>query len=212
MARPVPRPARPAARALLVPTLATALLLGACSGDPGEPAGDPPEVAASSPGPDPAGSAEPAPVPTRHLVGQVVGRLPAPARKRLVRRVGLVVDGWLDAGFTDGPFPREVTGAWSGFTPGAARRARADRGLTTLGDLAGRIDGVRVTKRAVRYVVLAPDGRAVGATARLTLDLHTSGEVERKVRLRGRLLLTPVRTRGGTRWRIFGHDLTRERT
>ncbi|WP_181312856.1 hypothetical protein [Nocardioides campestrisoli] len=186
--------------------LPLALVLGACSGDD-EPAADP----SPSPTGDTATEAQEEVVPSKHLLGQVVGRLPRKGRERLLRRVTPVVDQWLDEGFVAGTFPREVTGAWAGFTPGAARSARQERGLTSLAGLSERIDGVEVTRRAVRYVVLAPGGRAAGVTARITLDLHTSGEVETKVSVRGRLFLTPVRAGGRQEWKVFGYDLTRGR-
>lgn len=173
----------------------------ACSG------GDAPEE--PTPG---ASTAEPTPqqpepeaVPTRVRMGKVVGRLPAPRRKQLRRQVRPVVDGWLDRQWVDGPWPREVGDGFPGFTRQATRQARRDRGVTTLGDLGTRIDGVEVTRRAVRVDAVAAGRRPVGVTARVKLDLRTSGQVSRKVTLRGRLMLT--RTKGG--WKVFGYDVTK---
>jgi hypothetical protein len=52
------------------------------------------------------------------------------------------------------------------------------------------------------FSVVAPRGRAVGATARIHLEVQRGG---RPLRIDGRLLLTPTK-RG---WQIFGYDLTR---
>ena len=58
---------------------------------------------------------------------------------------------------------------------------------------------------AIAYVsVVAPEGRAVGATARVSVDLAVAdSERTRRLTVSGRLLLTPR----PDRWRIFGYDL-----
>ena len=43
-------------------------------------------------------------------------------------------------------------------------------------------------------------------TARFVLDLATTGELQRKVEVRGRLLLT--RTENG--WKVFGYDVNKD--
>jgi hypothetical protein len=43
-------------------------------------------------------------------------------------------------------------------------------------------------------------------TARFVLDLTTTGELRRKVEVRGRLLLTP--TDNG--WKVFGYDVNKD--
>ena len=53
---------------------------------------------------------------------------------------------------------------------------------------------------------LAVRGRAVGMTARFVLDFATTGELQRKVDVRGRLLLT--RTDNG--WKVFGYDVNKD--
>ena len=55
--------------------------------------------------------------------------------------------------------------------------------------------------------MLAVKGRPSGATARFVLRFATSGDVQRKVEVRGRLFLTP----GTDGWRIFGYDVTKAR-
>lgn len=187
---------------LLCPLLLVLILLplAACTASE-EP--DTPEPAPRSTAAEESPTAEP--VPTKAILGRVVGRLPPPRRRQLVRKVTPVVDGWLDAAYVGGEFPREVDDAWPGFTRDAARRARQDRRLTSVAGLAEQIDGVEVVRRAVRYNVLAVDRRPVGVTARLTLDFRTSGAKERTVSLRGRVALT--RVRGD--WKIFAYDVTR---
>jgi hypothetical protein len=73
-------------------------------------------------------------------------------------------------------------------------------------DIARRIDAVTASRRMVRVDVLAVRGRAVGMTARFVLDLTTTGELRRKVEVRGRLLLT--RTDNG--WKVFGYDVNKD--
>ncbi|WP_114422170.1 hypothetical protein [Nocardioides houyundeii] len=144
---------------------------------------------------------------TKVLMGQVVGPIPGARLRALRHQVTPVIDEWLDTAFVGGEWPRTVTGAFAGFTPAAARAARRDRRLVSGADLAARIDSVQVTKRAVRYDVLAVGRRPVGVTARITLDYRTDGEVRTKVLLRGRVSLTKV----GDDWKVFAYDLTKGR-
>ena len=182
-------------------TLALVLVvgLGGCSGD------DEPDEPASGPS---ATSAAPAAeeVRTRVRIGTVSGRLPPQARKRVVARAGEVVVGWAEAAYLSGDYPRrDFRDSWPGFTRDAARRARVDRALMSNQRLGERIDGVEPRLVRVRLDVLAPRGRAVGVTARVSFRFATTGEVERDVRVRGRLFLTPT-DRG---WKVFGYDVTR---
>ncbi len=118
-----------------------------------------------------------------------------------------------------------------GFTPGATRLARATGAVLSRADLdpdtaTGGAPTIEVVSVEAPVNVLAPGGRPAGATARLELvlaltppprgaadesatpeetgTLEEAGEPE-VVRLRGRLLLTPV----GEDWQIFGFDVTR---
>lgn len=145
------------------------------------------------------------PVPTKVLLGQVVGQLPGPRRRALLAQVTPVVDGWLDAAYVGGTWPREISDAYPGFTAEAARQARRDQELTSNAEVSERIDGLAVTNRAVRFDVLAAGRRPVGVTARIALDYKTTGEVVSKVSVRGRLRLTQVRDH----WRVFAYDLTK---
>lgn len=62
-----------------------------------------------------------------------------------------------------------------------------------------------MSRRARAYVAtVAPRGHALGATARISVDLAVTADgTTRPVTLTGRLLLTPV----GSQWRVFGYDL-----
>ena len=143
-------------------------------------------------------------------VTRVIGELEPAARKRLARTVDALVGRYLKVAFLD-PRSRSdtsdeaATSRFPGFTPGARVQAVADRRLLTAASLR---DADRVTPvLATAYVsVVAPQGKPVGATARLALDLRVSadeGNRPVRVRVRGRLLLTPT-SQG---WRIFGYDL-----
>lgn len=197
--RVVPRAPRPAAL-VAAAALACALLAG-CSSDVLPVSGD------GSPG-DPGGpgaSASPG-LPTTVRPGEMVGRLPARARRATLRGVRGTVDAWVDAAYVAGPWPRgDFSEAFPGFTPGARQRAYGDARLLSNAGIGARVDGVRATQRRVVVDVLARGGRAEAATARVTLAFRTTGEVRRAFRVRGRLFLT--RTPGG--WRVFGYDLTK---
>ncbi|GGD29066.1 hypothetical protein [Nocardioides daphniae] len=174
------------------------LLLGslaACSGDSGD---EEPETPDND-------SGKAAAIETTTKVATVRGRLRPPQRRALVSAVTPVVDGWIDAAHVAGEWPRSIgKEAWAGFTPDAAALAAKDRALTSAAEISEQVDSVTATRRVVRYDVLAAGGRARGVTARVVLDYDTTGEVEKAVQVRGRLLLTP--TEDG--WKIFGFDLT----
>lgn len=180
-----------------VATTLTLLLgsLAACSGggdDKGqdEPSGDDAKVAA---------------IETTAKVGKVRGRLRPPQRRALLAEVGPVVDGWIDAAHVAGEWPRAIGDeAWSGFTPGAAALASKQKALTSAAEISEDVESVTATRRVVRYDVFAAGGKPQGVTARVVLDYDTTGEVEKGVKVRGRLTLTP--TKNG--WKIFGFDLT----
>jgi len=197
MSMPARRGPRAAALAVGVALLAT---LAGCTGDGDDPGAEPSAT----------GSETVEEVTTRVTIGRVTGRLPKPARAKVADQVQGVVDEWYDAALLgSGESLAESAEQWlescPGFTEGACARARRDRDLTTLAALADRIEGVAARKRSVRLDILAVDGRPVGATARVRLVADTTGEVERTVRIGGRLLLTP--TDGG--WQVFGYDLTK---
>jgi hypothetical protein len=165
--------------------------------DPGDPGG-----------PDAVTSATPAEreVVTQVAVGKVAGRLPRAAADRLSDEVGDVVDGWVRAAYLDGTYPRrDFSDSWPGFSAGARRLAHGDRALMSNEDIGARIDGIEPHRIRVRLDVLAVKQRPVGVTAHVAVGFGTTGEVERQVRVTGRLFLT----RGDGGWQVFGYDIAK---
>lgn len=184
------------ARVATVLAVAIALLGSACSGD---------EKAAEE-RPEPPGADLVAQVPLEARFGVLAGKLPASRRTSIARQVGAVVDGWFEAAYLGGDYPRtDFADAFPGFTAGAARLARRDRALLSNASVGGRVEEVTVTSRTVRVDVLAPKGRVAGATARFRLDFTTEGTFARRVVVHGRLMLT----HGRTGWRVFAYDVRR---
>jgi hypothetical protein len=148
-------------------------------------------------------------VPTRVDLGRVVGRLDPAARRRLVERVTPVVDSWIDGAF-GGDYPRDdFAAAFGAFTEGAASRAAEQSRLMSNAAVGGRLDDVGLLRRRVLLDVLAVEGAAAAVTARVDLVLRLSGDVARRDRVRGSLLLTYERSGGTSGWRVFGYDITR---
>lgn len=188
--------APPASRVLVRTALCAALLVGgaACTGsDDSDDSGD-----TDTPGqPDGQSSLR-----VSTPVTRVAGRLDDADRLALRREVEALVRGWAEKGLLDPGAARRQ--AFPGFTPGARRLAGSQREV--LWRLAG--PSAQVTPRRLEGVVhaFAPDGTAQGATLHLDLALDVSrGDRSRRVRLTGRLLLTPV----GDGWRVFGFDVRR---
>jgi hypothetical protein len=178
-----------------------AAFAGGCTEDdtPGDDAGP-----AGTPGTP---STEP-PVTTTVTVGRVAGRLGRGERRALKAEVVGVVDEFLDGAYL-GEFPRaSFDEAYEAFTRGARRDAERDADLLSNAEISDRIDVATGTKRHVALDVLAVKGRAQGVTARFTLVFDTAGELERRDRVKGSLLLTA--TDGG--WKVFGYDVTRSVT
>lgn len=189
-----------AARRAVAIALTLALGLAATSCRDAEDAPDAPDAAASTT------PAEPDVV-TQVSLGKVTGRLAPADGDRLADEVGDVVDGWVRAAYLDGTYPRrDFAGSWPGFSRGAQELAHRDRALMSNEDLGDRIDGVDPHKVVVRLDVLAVKQRPVGVTARVYVGFSTTGEVERQVRVKGRLFLT--RDNGGD-WQVFGYDVTK---
>jgi len=186
------------AYAAALAVLALALGAGACSGG----SDDEPEPPAAVPSGAPSSPA----VRTDVSIGEVTGALPRHERRRLADRVGEVVDGWVEAAYLGGRYPRrDFADSWPGFTVGAKDDARRDKALMSNQDIGERIDGVQARRSQVRVDVLAVRRHAVAATARVVLRFRTTGDVERDVRVQGRLYLTPT----GHGWRVFGYDMTK---
>lgn len=183
------------------PITALALVLvlaGGCSGDDES---DEPDTQRSG------SSATDAPgIKTRVEVGDVAGRLPRSRARDAAAKVARVVDGWLNAAYVGGDYPRTKFGdAFPGFTEGAARLAAQQQGLMSNAVVGDRVDEVTAKRRVVTVDLLAPRGRAAGATAHVNLVIKLSGKVHRTEQVRGRLVLTP--TKNG--WQIFGFDIER---
>jgi len=177
--------------------LLLAAAAGACSGSDDEPGATP------SSGPSEATDQS---VRTQVSYGKVTGNLPPGSRDRLGQQVGQVVSRWTDAAYLGGDYPRrDFADSWPGFTAGAQREAHGDRALMSNEDIGARIDGVVPHKSVVRLDVLAVKKHPVGITAHVYLGFGTTGDVEKEVRVKGRLFLT--HTDGG--WKVFGYDMTK---
>ncbi|WP_372727344.1 hypothetical protein [Nocardioides sp.] len=176
--------------------LALVLAGSACSGDAEK---------SATPSTSPSAESGPPPVTTRITLGKTTGKLSTAEKRKLKRAVGTKVDGWLDAAYLEGDYPRkDFADAFPGFTRGARADARRDKDLMSNHDIGRRVDVVQATRRRVRVDALVVDGRAVGSTARVILEFRTDGEVAKKFEVRGRLFLS--RPDG---WRIFGYDITK---
>lgn len=194
------RPSRPRPRAAVAAaaTVLATLTLAGCSGDDDAPA---PAAGSSS-------ATAPAPLETRATVGEVVGKLAPERRTQALDGVQEVVDGWLDAAFTAGSYPRtDFDDAFPGFTPGAARAAARDLDKVTPASIADRIDGLVATRRTLAVDLLATRGVARTATARVRLDYTTTGDTEVARTVLGRLFLS-----WDDGWSVFGYDLAQGTT
>jgi hypothetical protein len=137
------------------------LAAGGCSGSDDEPGADPSPTATTS--------AAPAAVATEISLGQLAGKLPKAKRVALVGDVQEVVDGWIDAAYLAGDYPRDdFSDSWPGFTAGARAQAARDGDLMSNRDIGAAIDGVEPEKRQVVLDVLSVKQKPAGVTA------HTS--------------------------------------
>lgn len=194
------RPARSGTQVAAVLLVAT-LLVSACSGTSKEP--DAPAPTDSSVG---SSAPDAAPLATTSTVEKVAGRLPKPARRKVRTAATRVVDAWFDAAYVGGDYPRnDFHDAYPGFTAGATKLAHHDRALMSNQRIGKRVDTVTAVRRRVRLDVLAAHRRAVAVTARFSLVFRTTGRLERRTEVRGRLYLT----REHGRWRVFGYDVTK---
>lgn len=183
-----------------VATAVALLALAGCTGGGDDrDGGDGPDADGPSTG---QGSAEE--VRTVVVPGKRVGQLSPRRHDQAAARVAAVVDGWWDAAFVDADYPRSrYQGSFPGFTDGAAAQAWRQRDLTTSARLGERIDTLVPLRRRVAVDVLATRQVPRAATARVRMDYRTTGEVERRIRVQGRLLLTFDRG-----WKVFGFDVT----
>lgn len=192
------RPAR-ASAGLLATAVALAVLTG-CSGDDG-PGGDPGDGGSGAAG---TGQESVETVRTVVVPGKRVGLLSPKRHEQVAERVSAVVDGWWDAAFVDADYPRtRYQGSFPGFTKAAAAQAWRQRDLTTSARLGDRIEDLVPLRRRVAVDVLATRQVPRAATARVRMDYRVAGEVAKRIRVQGRLLLTYDRG-----WKVFGFDLT----
>ncbi len=188
---------KPTTAAVTTLALGLALGLGACSSaDDPEPSG--PVATSSAP-------AAP-PLTTTVKVGVVTGRVGKQEEERAVRKVTRAVDGWFDAAYVGGDYPRDsFADAFPRFTKGAADEAGRDVLLMSNADLGQRIEAVVPKVRRLTIDLLGVRGVAQGATARVRLVFDTRGGVERRVTVAGRLRLV----RQNRVWRVFGYHVTK---
>jgi hypothetical protein len=202
--RTPPRTARRRAPGMVAALLCLAVTATACSGGSNDSSG-----ASGGDGTSASeGTDTPGPLTTTATLGKVAGKLPKDKRSKARKQVAQTVDQWFDAAYIDGDYPRsDFANAWPGFTTGAKADAADDEGLMSNEDIGTKISAVEATTREVTVDLLAVKGHARGATARFVLKFRTTGDVQRKIEVRGRLFLTPV----SDGWRIFGYDVTKGR-
>jgi hypothetical protein len=189
-----------AVAALTAVAVTSVAIVGGCSSDGTD---DPPDDAAS-----PSTSSESPEKPsvtTAVVLGRVVGKLDAKRKQSLKDDLKEVVDGFFDAAYL-GDFPRDsFAKAYAAFSSGAREDAARDAALLSNAEIADRIETATGVKRRVALDVLAVQGTPRGVTARFTLDFDTTGELERRERVKGYLLLT----REDGQWQVFGYDVIR---
>jgi hypothetical protein len=191
------RPALAAASMLLCLSLGAT----ACSDDSSGGGDD-----TSSQPPLPSGEPSTFEIETRTTMGRVVGKLPQKERKQLAGAITPVVQRWFNAAYVGGDYPRKnFQDAFPGFTSGARHEALGDRKLMSNRDIGDRIDGVTPKASRIWVDVLAVGKGPVAVTARFHLAFRTQGDLERKVIVHGRLMLT----RSKTGWRIFAYHVAK---
>ena len=147
--------------------------------------------------------------PVKVKVTRVSGRLSVKERRALADRVRPTLQGYVDAAFLAGDYPRSsFDGSFRTFTSGAAAAARRDQDLLTNKRLGPTTRSVRAARRTAYLSVLAPHGKVAGVTAAVDLSfvVERGDKTAQRVRLAGRLLLT--RQKSG-RWAVFGYHLNR---
>lgn len=175
------------------------LAAGGCSGSDDEPDADTPSPTTSS--------SAPAGVATEISLGTLAGRLPTARRAALVGDVQPVVDGWIDAAYLGGDYPRtDFSDSWPGFTAGARATATRDGDLMSNRDIGASVDAVEPEKRQVVLDVLSVRKKPVGVTAHVVVRFATTGDTTKDVRVAGRLYLT----KGTHGWQVFGYDVTKD--
>ena len=140
----------------------------------------------------------------RTSVSRVHGQLSPARRQELERDAGRLVADYLAAAYLHERPAAGYRGSFPGFTTGARALALEDVEISSDAAFA-EAEEIRSQGAVAFLSVVAPEGRPVGATARVSLDLAVlDGDRDRRVEVRGRLLLSPA----GDGWRIFGFDLS----
>ena len=153
---------------------------------------------------------EPRPAPMEVSIARIAGGPVRKAQQRAVeRQVSRVLARYFDGAFLGGSYPRQgFPDAFSDFTQGATRTARADRDLLTNAALAGTVERVLPQRREAMLDLFVPKKAVAGVTARFRLAFlaERSRGADQRVVVSGRLLLT--RADPGP-WRVFGYDVQR---
>jgi len=174
-------------------------IVGGCSqDDPKRSKGDEPSASASE-------TPEKPPVTTQVVVGKVTGTLGEQQKQLLKDDVKAIVDAFFENAYL-GEFPRtSYDKAYAAFTAGARKDAQRDADLLSNKPIADRIESATGVKREVSLDVLAVKGKAEGVTARFTLAFDTAGDLTRRERVKGYLLLDIEKGE----WQVFGYDVIR---
>jgi hypothetical protein len=184
-------------------SIALAASLGACSSSSGDTPERPGETGPS------ATEGTVARLKVRASVSRVLGELSQDRRAHFTRGAENLLRDYLAAAYLHQRPGDGYRGAFPHFTRDARELALRDVDITADRTYAGA-ERVRSRGAVVYLSVVAPEGKPVGATARVFLNLVVTeeGQATERLALRGRLLLTPAHDQ----WRIFGYDLSLEPT
>lgn len=141
-------------------------------------------------------------------IRQLRGGVPGTERARLRRVIAQPITDWVQAGFLDGPYPRNAFGAaFHSWTAQAAALGRGHRNVTTNAALGPRLVDVAADRQWARLFIFASHGKTGGANAKVYLRLtgQRRGGGLTTYTISGDLYL--IRHAGV--WRIFGYDLHR---
>lgn len=187
------------ATALTAAVLSGTLALAGCGGEPDKPAASP--------------SPSQAPPPTVKSTAKLIhvqGKFPRSRHQAVAGNVAKVVDGWLQAAYVGGDYPRATSTftakSFPGFSKGAIAQAGKQMSLMSNATIAPHIDGVEVVSSDVHVDLLANNNYPVGAIARVRLVYDTTGERASRQTVRGSLDMVPT----DTSWAVFGFNITRE--
>jgi len=195
----VQKAARLGRHSVVAAVLATLLFAAGCSGGDEDAEPSPSDSTGSASG----GEA----VPLQVTVGKVNGRIKAKDATAVATKIGAVVDGWFQAAYVGGEWPRtDFAKAFPGFTKGAAADATKDAALMTNKTIGGQVESVTAQVRKIDVDLLAVNEHAAAATARFTLVFATDGDFAKAVTVQGQLFLTKGKEGN---WKVFGYDVTR---